>query len=355
MDNWLVYPYHSSDGWIFKQNFNKRILSSVKAVLSSEDKLACMNEDKFIEVNDFKEEMKKSAGLWIRQSREDADFYKGILPKVNYAVKNGKQIFCSRILKREEEEELRSLVPKCQWIGDICKETEYTVKNTVFVIYIPVVLFTGVTKKINKLQQVLCIQRELQNKGYRAVVFSDAKEAELFCNCHWLSMFSSKEKTNSEKIILANHYVKQIEIDENPEVILIGMMEGTSTLGNECVEDFGVGVYSITQGVQPDCTVLNVMYGDYNQDELEQLGKEVSNITGGDVDFYNITGKVIDSVGTENTNEICTIELDKELIKKEIKRFNKANVFYTEEESENERLANAIVDKLADYADIISI
>lgn len=72
------------------------------------------------------------------------------------------------------------------------------------------------------------------------------------------SMLKNNSLSNTERFIKMNHFIKQIEIQENPDLIIMGIMNGAVSLGMDIIEDFGIDVYGVR--VQSDLTVLWQMY-----------------------------------------------------------------------------------------------
>lgn len=122
MGNWLMYPCQYGDERVFRKDYRLEFLDSVKGILIDNQEIPLADSEKYINIQSFEEELEKNTGLWITQSKENIDFIKNIFPKVQYAVKKGKQIFCTRKLSYEEEALLEKTVPKNLWITSTFSE-----------------------------------------------------------------------------------------------------------------------------------------------------------------------------------------------------------------------------------------
>ena len=50
---------------------------------------------------------------------------------------------------------------------------------------------------------------------------------------------------SSENLIKANHYIKEIELNKEYDLFLVGMKKGSVSFGREIPEDLGLSVYGI--------------------------------------------------------------------------------------------------------------
>ena len=357
MNDILLYPYSDSYKWIFDEEENFRYSNTIVAITPNE----WITEKKlttFIDTEEnLKIRLKRSSILWIVPSMLKLDFNTRILSIIKYAVGLGVKIFYTRPIEENEKNILAKVIPDEQWIGQ--EHTRNIPINTlnkeIFDIDTPVLFVLGLSKSINSLKQLLDLKKQFMEEGYKVALCSDEKEAQIFEGAYWLNMLSeteSKGRNQVDKIILLNHYLKQIEVNENFDLIIIGILKGTTSFGRKIVEDFGVNAYSVSKAVRPDCTVLNVFYGNYGRDSLEILGEETANVIGSSIDFYNIVNKVIKLEDSESQHQICTLEVDDSLVLDKIKELNMNNIYCSSQKNELKKLANSIIEKLESYVEV---
>lgn len=228
-------------------------------------------------------------------------------------------------------------------------------KNTIFDIDTPVILITGMVGKITTVEQIIGIKECIEKKGYTTLVVSDYKEIEEYENGYWFDTAVKEELSIEQKMITYNHYVKELEIKYNPEVILIGISKGTSTLDRNFVEDFGIMVYGLTKVIPSDCIILNVLYGEYEKSIFAILNEEIRGVVNGEIDFFNIVNKVVDEDDSNMRKKVSLISVREEMLHEKIKELDLSNVHETITEKGVDKLVDSVINRLSEYAEVISL
>ncbi len=350
----LMYPYQKQFNWVFEM-MEKGLPVSVKAIGLEGDCRQTEYGERVCREIQFEQVLSEADILWILPTEIELDFEKYIFPKVKSAVKNNKKILCTRELESHEMEILKNTVPEKLWVKQEVRVPEYEKNNFIFDIDAPVVYVVGISRQINSTEHLVKLQQEFASEQYKTVIFSDAPEVLLFENGYFLSMLKNNSLSNTERFIKMNHFIKQIEIQENPDLIIMGIMNGAVSLGMDIIEDFGIDVYGAARTVRPDCVVANVFYGEYKKGMLEEIGKEIQRTMGEEVDFYNITNQIMDSKESDMLKRVSTIEVEKSMVHHLLGCLSQNDVFGLNSDKEYERLTVSIINKLSEYADVISM
>lgn len=348
----LIYPYHKRMEWLFELEDNNSIFRAIK--LKEEN---CPNNcnGRIKEEDEFEQELAEASILWIVSSEMEIDFETCIIPKVKRAVKDHIAVLVTRSFDKYKQEILNKLIPEDLRIEGEFSLAELEDYNFIYDIDVPVVYVVGVSKKINSTEQLIKIKRQFEERQYKVILFSDSPEISLFDGGYYLSMMKNGQKSPRDRSVEINHFIKQKEVMENPDLIIIGLMNGAISLGNDIIEDFGIDVYSTAQVVRPDCVILNLFYGEYQPEMLEELGKELQRIIGEEVDFYNITDQVMDSKESDMIKEVCTFKVEQQKVQNVLDKLSKSEAFYLQKEGEYKRLSKAVIDRLSEYAEVISM
>ena len=115
---------------------------------------------------------------------------------------------------------------------------------------------------------------------------------------------------SSENLIKANHYIKEIELNKEYDLFLVGMKKGSVSFGREIPEDLGLSVYGISRILHPDCVLLQVFWGDYQETDLHNMGKETEQIIGEEIDFFCIQNNTVDMYSSLNQHKIISSEIE---------------------------------------------
>lgn len=157
---------------------------------------------------------------------------------------------------------------------------------------------------------------------------------------------------SSENLIKANHYIKEIELNKEYDLFLVGMKEGSVSFRREIPEDLGLSVYGISRILHPDCVLLQVFWGDYQETDLHNMGKETEQIIGEEIDFFCIQNNTVDMYSSLNQHKIISSEIENTVVESTIDGLENSYIFSLNSEKEIERLTEAAIEKLQSYAEI---
>ena len=83
--------------------------------------------------------------------------------------------------------------------------------------------------------------------------------------------FFDRKYTEAEKISLFNILLKNIEKEEKPDAIVVGVPEGIIPLTKKHHFNYGVYAFEICCAVAPDYVILALPYGEYNDEFYEEM------------------------------------------------------------------------------------
>lgn len=154
--------------------------------------------------------------------------------------------------------------------------------------------------------------------------------------------FSNKYKEN-EKILMFNKFVHEIEKNENPDVIIIGVPDCIMPLTKNHNFNYGIYAFEIYNAINSDFTILSLLDGLYNDEFFDEM-KSVCNyrfnveLDGFFTSKYRPVSNSLDQIklsfthtnGTKNSSE-------------------KYNVFNAED-LKNNSIINEVIKKLSMYS-----
>lgn len=249
------------------------------------------------------------------------DHKKYIYPKVDLAIHMGKNIintipFTYDIVKDIEKECLKNNVSFVNYklpinedkFKNVSIENEY-----IFDIKKPVILVLGLCEGLDKFEIQVALREDFLIKGYKVSQIGSREGCELLGFHSFPEFMYSKSISESNKVVLFNHFIKKIEETENPDVVLIGVPGGIMPFNKIITNKFGILAYEICQAVKPDATVLSsYLYDDY--DRLERLIYSLKYKFGIEVSCINISNKQIDFNEPWHDFKIHFITLDSKYV-----------------------------------------
>lgn len=165
-------------------------------------------------------------------------------------------------------------------------------------------------------------------------------------------MFGNK-LTEANKIIEFNHFVKNIEIEESPDLIIIGIPGGILPYNNSIHSNFGITAFEVAQSISPDYCILSLFYNSYSKVYIKQMEDLFSARFNSNLDMINITNKRIDEGEMANRpNDIRTFTINHDdLIKKVqyIQNISGKTIVSLNEKSKENEIVNHIIDVLSNY------
>ncbi|MBD7912580.1 MULTISPECIES: TIGR04066 family peptide maturation system protein [Clostridium] len=256
------------------------------------------------------------------ESYNNLDFNSFVYPKMVEAISKGKNIISTlkieddiinKIEEKCEEEEVyfKSYNNLNENVKDI-----YIYKEEIKEISTPIIFVLGLCDRTNKFEIQLSIREEFIRKGYKVSQVGSKNYCEMFGFHSFPNFMYSKKFTESEKIKLFNEYIKQIEINENPDVIVIGIPGGISPINKFVTNKFGIFAYEVSQAVTPDVSILSLIYNSYSDKDIEFIKNSVKYKLGFEIDCLNIGNNAIDWAKLEETKLLNFITVDSNSVDK---------------------------------------
>lgn len=196
-------------------------------------------------------------------------------------LKHNKQILLSRHIQKETYDDLVQLVNT--YSGELVNllQSEQCINfNTIpaklYDIYTPIIDIAGIGEKTDKFLLQLAVKDYLERQGYHTILVSSRDNSLYLDNVYSLPVFMNGGIPPEYKIILYNHFIKKIEEEEKPEVIIIGIPGEIMPISKVQPGHFGIHAFQLLNAVNPDFLIMslygNEISGKYVK-ELKQIMK----------------------------------------------------------------------------------
>ena len=296
-----------------------------------------------------------------------SDFDSIIYPKFEMAINAGKNIVCLI--------ELDGSKKKC--IEKKCKENSLEFKycrikdsfnfeesNRIMVlldgederiteIVVPVIFVAGLMERMQKFEIQLFLREYLINRGYKISQIGSRQYCEILGFHSFPDFMFCNTLPETKKILLFNRFVKGIEQNENPDVIIIGIPGGTGIYDKTVTNKFGIIAYEVSSALTPDASVLSIPYGNLTPESLQILRLSAKFKFGFEPDCYNIVNARIDSQDSKILNKVMLNWFDAKAIKGLLNYNVLGNgIFNILCDEDGNSMANFIVDKLSAHSEI---
>jgi peptide maturation system protein (TIGR04066 family) len=224
------------------------------------------------------------------------DYKKFIRKKIEQAVKAGKNIICLLELNKTEQEELEQMSftshADFSYLGPEYIYTDYSnlacEEEKIYEITTPVIFVLGLSENCNKFEVQLKLRKQLLTRGYKVAQVGTKSYCRLF-DFHSIPQFMlGKSLTEGQKITLFNHFIKNIEITEQPDVIIVGIPGGCMPFNMNITNHYGITAYEISHAISPDATVFCLLYDNYTPEYLTELQNIIKYKFGIEIDCYHL-------------------------------------------------------------------
>lgn len=305
----------------------------------------------------FKEALGACDSVLFIDSHLKLDFEKIIYPKILEAIKEKKNILCELKVDDKLKKELAELASNngisCDFLSDneVWSSPE---KSEIYNINTPVIFVLGVSERTNKFEIQLALRKRLIKEGYKVSQVGTKKYCELLGFHSMPNFMYGNSLSEPEKITLFNHYIKKMEKEEKPDVIIIGLPGGTMKFNNKYTCNYGIMSYEISQAVIPDAAICSVLYEEYKPAYFENVCKSLQYKLGFKVDCFNLSNYQSDFVRSESSMQMCYTLLDSTAIIQKIENLSEVDtpVYNILEEENADKMCKFILDKLSCYAEV---
>lgn len=266
---------------------------------------------------------------------------------IRYFVKNKVNLTISLDGPKEVHDKNRRF---CNGSGTFDK----IISESIIKISTPIIFVLGVAQKTQKFEIQLALREKFINEGYKVSQIGSRRYSE-FLGFHSFPDFMYNHSIGEiNKIVLFNRLIAQIEMEEKPDVIIIGIPGGVMKLNNIMTNKFGVFSYEISQAVTPDVAIFSTFYEDYTPEYFMRINNSIKYKLGYEVDCFNLANVQFDWDNAHEVQRPVYLTLSSKFIDEKIESFKQGDVplFNVLNESDTENMFRFIVDKLSDYSHI---
>lgn len=357
MEKILVYPFNYEFLNFINQSdklYNAEINSLVSPKGWLEDKREYKLNNKLIKVSDsFYEEANKSSLVWFVETLHNIDLEKYVVPQIKYCIESNKKVIYSRsdidlLLDYLTESEVNKLKYS---FSDNYEEIKDL--YSMYKINTPVAFICDAFGGLDTFNIQIEIINNIKSRGYSVLGLSNKNYSHLF-NIKKMPLYINSEKISMKrKIINFNHYLKNIEIEMNPDLIVIEVPGELFSYSPKMLNNFGLKAFEISYAVQNDCGILCVPLDIYDPSNYKVLSSNIKEKFGINIDYIIAERKVVDSYETEIKQQMVYLHLDEDIENNYDKLTN--DKLYLNSSSDIKRLVDNIVDQLKRYASVISV
>ena len=206
----------------------------------------------------------------------------------------------------------------------------------------PIISIFGLSPNSQKFELQLYLSQVFMNTGYKVGQIGSRHGCEILGFHSYPDFMTNKMYTEKEKIYLYNNFIKEIELNENPDVIIISAPNAIMPLSNQQHFNFGIDAYEICNAIRSDFVILTALNGEYNDDFYQEITTVCKYKHNFEIDMFFIS----DYVAISHSLEDEQVSFSKTDVKKNISETFKV---CNSTDIQNDTLANIVENTLLDY------
>lgn len=176
----------------------------------------------------------------------------------------------------------------------------------------PVTLIVGQGPYTSKFETQLGVRQELIKRGYKVSQIGSRPYCELFGFHSFPSFMFSKELDETQKIITLNQFVKQIENEEEPDLIIVCVPGGIMPVFEKAHNNFGILHVEVSAAIEPDSVIYNLYSNEYStqfyEKSAEMMYHRLNHVK---TNCFIMSGSWIDYGAHHENKEFRIIKFDK--------------------------------------------
>lgn len=268
--------------------------------------------------------------LLICESSSDFDTI--VMPQIEVAANLGKNIIFLYDISDEYQKRIGDLCAKCNIKCSILTYRSMDAsklvenENEIIRISVPVIFVASVIENTNKFDVQLGLRNYLQKEGFKVSQIGTKQYCELF-GFHAIPQFMfTKQLSEKEKIVWFNRFCKSIELQEKPDVFIIGVPGATMVFNDVITNNFGITAFEMANAVRPDTSILCVPYENYDAGFLKMIKESSKYKLDMEVDCFNMANKQFDAARSKEEKRLLYITVNTGLVDNKIEELNKDSV-----------------------------
>lgn len=235
-----------------------------------------------------------------------------ILEQIDLAAQNGKNIIIARNINETEYMKVSGICKK--YSVKIIKMQQDTFVNWekditgLQNINVPVIAIIENGIRCNAFEIEMQVVSVLLEEDYNVSLIS-SRRFDNGDNIHAFPKFMSENSLKErEKILCYNQYLKEVEVKDKPEVIIIGIPGELLPLTKQKPGNFGITAYEILNAVDSDFTILSLYKDEYKEEYFDEMHNLLHYRYNVNVDCYYLCNYSIDRFSINSVMPIKYLE-----------------------------------------------
>lgn len=354
----MIYPYSKAyePYVLYQEALVNMVISSLVSPKGSGlvGRRVCCEGKAWEITSDYAKALNQCDIVWFVNDEKFKLSEEAIKKKVIEAVREGKKIIFTRMATaggndfadvipiRQKLQLVKSHMMEDKLQADYC----YHIDTPVLIVY-------GTETGTDKLAVQLSLREEFIHRGYKVASVSTRMDSELYGMYAMPAFMIECGYSEAEKIRKYNHYVKQIELKEQPDIIIVGIPGGTLPYDQIDHNEYGILAYEISFAVPCDAAVMCMAYNPNFEGDFSRFAHDMEQVFRYKTICCHVAAAVPDMKRMSDNQKRHLVSLEREFIDEKLKQYNKKNVFNILNKNGAECAVKLICDVLSEEDEVI--
>jgi len=255
---------------------------------------------------------KEYEAVIIAQSNLEIGIKEYVIPKLKELDTRNKELVVLRTLNDEEQELLIDFSDEYKMnVTFIDNKTgEVNEAISLFKFATPIILVSSMCEGLGKFDVQLQLREDMNRKDIRISQIGTKSYSEFYGFNAFPDFMFDETRSNKNKIMMFNMFVKEIEMKEKPDAIVIGIPGGLIPISDILVEHFGELNFLVSKAVKSDSVSVVLPYNEYGKKDLDRLSTKLIHGFNYVVDSFVVSNKMYDFDEAEETGEKSSAIID---------------------------------------------
>lgn len=334
MERLMIYPYSKAyEPYVLYEGL-LQIEGEISSLVTPNGsglvgKWVCYGEKELEISGDYEGQLEQCDAVWFVNDEKFVLSEAMIEEKLQEAVKRGKKILFTRTSVADQGR-IEEMIPTEQNMSCLGKNIG---KDSLDVDYChpidtPVLVVYGTERDTDKLAVQLALREELIRRGYRTASISSRMDGGLYGMYPMPAYMLKPMCSEGDKIRKYNHYVRQIELEEQPEILIVGIPGGVLPYDRVDHNDYGILAYEISFAVPCDAAIVCIPYQFSIDGDYSEFVREVDLVFRYHTIGCHIAASVPDTQTVYENRKRHLVCLNRKFVESKVKEYGKKDAFH---------------------------
>lgn len=268
----------------------------------------------YIATSNLKDSIESCNIVLILSKDKFSPLYDYSFSAIEEAIKQRKDIICLLNLDKEKMKHYEEICKKqnisfrCVFQDKLPRISYEDITEPIYHPYAPVVFIGELAKDVQGYEVFCNLIKMCRAQGLKVSAFGPEAANDLF-GFHAIDFSDTRGELNS-RIYRINKYVRTVEEQEHPGIIIIKMPKPMIKFDEDVRYDFGISAYMISQAISASFFIACSPYGFFADEFWNSMSSNFQSKFGYGIDAIHISNKIIDYADQADKNELSYVHMN---------------------------------------------